>query len=63
MLGFTRCLFHPHVPDRQRVTKLANEVYLANCLFCGCRLRRRARNIWVRDWQRQLRLTDGRRNK
>jgi len=50
--GFFRCLILPHQPDRRRVKKVSNDVYYGYCAHCGTRIRRLARDRWVRtsDW-------------
>ena len=47
--GFLHCLMLPHQPDRRRVKKVSDDLYVTHCRWCGAKLRRVQRNEWVRD--------------
>jgi hypothetical protein len=52
IMGFLRCLFAPHQPDRHRVKKIGNDEYYGYCMHCGGKIRRIKRDSWTgtRHW-------------
>lgn len=53
ILGFIRCLFAAHEPNRKRIKKLEDGGYIGLCYHCGAKVKQRKRNHWVRDWRRR----------
>ena len=57
-VGFVRCLFWPHEPNRRRVRKQRDGQHLSYCKHCGTPIRRMGYNQWLHDKKKRIRTPE-----